>query len=126
MAVNTGNNDKVHSIPHIQNMGFDRDFQVPMVELLVYDPLENAIKRVTTDAMGTYKTNDVTNTAESPYYVGKEEADGSWYIMKVTDTAGAMSMRYASVKNNVSYTNYTNAWTDKATLTYGTYAEAFS
>lgn len=113
----------------ILNSSFDPEFGVSTFELLAFDPLANsgggALKRVTVNALGQYQTNDTSNTELSPYYVGKEDDDGDWFVMKVTTTAGAISIRYASHKNNNSYTTYSTAWTDRTSLTYGTYSGAF-
>jgi hypothetical protein len=69
-----------------------------------------------TSGATTWGTNDI----EDPYY-GQTTADGTWRILKVTDT----SVTYATVSNNGTVTSYTDAWTAKATLTYGRFDEAF-
>lgn len=127
MAINTGNHDKIYSPNHIMNMGFDREFQLPTTQLVQFDPLTNGglggLKRVTTNAMGEYVVNDIEETG-GVTYLGKEDMAGDWFIQKIDETTGT-SIRFATIKNNASITSYTNAWTDRATLTYGTYAEAF-
>ena len=125
MAINDrqGKDLKPYSLTHIFNQGFDQEFQVPVFELLNFDPLTNALKRVTTNAMGEYSTNDVEEVG-AVTYIGKEDPDGGWYVQKIDTTSGT-SIRYASVSNNPSIGSYTAAWTDRTTLTYGTYSEAF-
>lgn len=130
-AVNSEGIKKKYSIEHIFNHGFDERFQIPAFELLSYDPLGQdadgnvvgALKRVTTNAMGDYGTNDIEETG-SITYIGKEDSNGDWYIQKI-DTSTGTTIRYASKANNANIVDYTGAWTDRATLTYGTYAEAF-
>ncbi len=57
----------------------------------------------------------------SPTYVGKTSIDGNWMVQKVTDAL----VSYATVTNNPSVTTYSAAWTDKTTLVYGRFDEAF-
>lgn len=66
-----------------------------------------------------YTTNDIEDGATS--YFGKTNTSGTYLIQKVTDT----SVSYATITNNGGVTSYTDAWTDRATLTYGRYDEAF-
>ena len=54
-------------------------------------------------------------------YYGNTNVSGAWMVKKVTDTL----VSYATVTNNVAVTTYTDAWTNKATLTYGRIDEAF-
>lgn len=127
-AINTGNHDRVHSLEHMFNQSFDREFQIIGTELIGFDPLAGeagALKRVTVNALGEYQVNDMAEVpASSLTYVGKEDPSGNWYIQKIDESSGT-SIRYATVRNNASYTAYSNAWTDRADLTYGTYSEAF-
>jgi len=123
MAINTDGIKKKYSLEHISNMGFDEEFQVPVFELLSYDPVANAMKRVTTNAFGEYGTNDIEETG-SVTYIGKEDPSGDWYIQKI-DTSTGTQIRYATASNNGAVSDYTAAWTDRAGLTYGTYAQAF-
>jgi hypothetical protein len=58
-------------------------------------------------------------------YIGKEDSQAEWYIQKI-DSASGTTIRYASIKNNVSITNYSDAWSNRNLLTYGTYSQAFS
>lgn len=54
-------------------------------------------------------------------YYGRTNADGNWLVQKVTATV----ISYATIVNNLSTTTYSDAWTNRATLTYGRYDEAF-
>ncbi len=54
-------------------------------------------------------------------YYGNTNVSGAWMIKKVTGTL----VSYATVTNNATVTSYTDAWTDRATLTYGRIDEAF-
>ena len=57
-------------------------------------------------------------------YVGIETATGTWTIKKIDETNG-ISIRYATIINNTAVTNYVDAWANRASLTYDTYASAF-
>lgn len=54
-------------------------------------------------------------------YYGNTNVAGAWMVKKVTDTL----VSYATVTNNVAVTTYTDAWTDRAILTFGRIDEAF-
>jgi hypothetical protein len=53
-----------------------------------------------------------------PLYVGKVRADSRW-LMQRYDAGGVMG--YANPSNNPTVSSYTDAWTQRATLTYTTY-----
>ena len=74
--------------------------------------------------LNSYSTNEVSSTVASVTYVGKEKGDGSWCVMKLDETTG-MVITYATVTNNAGVTTYSDAWTNKATLTYNVYSVAF-
>jgi len=89
------------------------------VALYTYDSNTDTLQPFTSSSSSgatTWGTNDI----EDPYY-GQTTADGTWRILKVTDT----SVTYATVSNNGTVTSYTDAWTNKATLTYERFDEAF-
>lgn len=93
--------------------------------ILTYEDVdENQIQAVVihTDLAG-YGTNDVEEASATVTYVGKEKADGTWLLMKIDTTTGTV-IRYASQANNALVTDYASAWAARATLTYGTFAEA--
>lgn len=66
-----------------------------------------------------YSVNDIEDGTTS--YFGKSTSDGTYQIVKVTDT----SVSYATITNNGGVASYTDAWTNRATLTYGRYDQAF-
>lgn len=66
-----------------------------------------------------YSVNDIEDDTTS--YFGKSTSDGTYQILKVTDT----SVSYATITNNGGVATYTDAWTGRAGLTYGRYDEAF-
>lgn len=76
---------------------------------------------VSSDAWGT---NDSDQVDETNSYVGEENLDGSWRIKKVSVSGNVTSTRYATKKNNPSVESYADAWTDRASLTYGYAKEA--
>ena len=57
-------------------------------------------------------------------YLGYEGFDGNWYVKKMDLTSGLVFTN-ATVKNNSDYKNYSSAWTDRATLDYGSLSQAF-
>ena len=114
---------KLYSLDHIFNLSFDKELQVLGVELVGYDPISGALKRVTVNALGEYATNDIEEVGTITY-IGKEDPAGEWFIQKVDQTSGT-SIRYATVKNNPTYTTYSDGWTNRATLTYNTYSGSF-
>lgn len=81
--------------------------------------LENGAIPVTSGGIASYNVNDIEEDTTS--YYGKSNSAGVYVIQKVTDT----SVSYATESNNGSVTSYTDAWTNKATLTYGRFDEAF-
>jgi len=54
-------------------------------------------------------------------YFGSTNVSGAWMLKSVSDTL----VSYATVTNNGTVTSYTDAWTNRATLTYGRIDEAF-
>lgn len=72
----------------------------------------------TPSTLADFSANDLDTT--NGYY-GLTKPDATWLVLYKTDT----SVSYATVTNNVSVTSYTDAWTDKETLTYGRFDEAF-
>ena len=69
-------------------------------------------------------TNNIDETSSTLTYVGKEDADGVWVIMKV-DTSSGTSITYATQKNNPTIDNYSDAWENREDLTYSAYKDAF-
>lgn len=116
-----------YSEQNIANNSYDEDFDVSAFEMLGYDPLaeggQGALKRVTTNALGEYQPNNIAESGTITY-IGYEDADGDWFIKRL-DTASGTEIRFATVNNNVSTTDYSTAWTNRADLTYNTYGTAF-
>lgn len=74
---------------------------------------------ISASTLADFSVNDIEDGTTA--YFGKTKPDGTWLVQKVTDT----SVSYATVSNNGTVTSYTDAWTNKATLTYGRFDEAF-
>lgn len=68
---------------------------------------------------GDYNINDIEDGTTS--YFGYTKSDSTWLIKKVTDTG----VSYANIGNNATNETYTEAWGNRATLTYQRYDEAF-
>lgn len=66
-----------------------------------------------------YSVNDIEEATAS--YFGYTKPNGTWLVKSLTAT----SVAYATVSNNGAVTSYTDAWTARATLTYGRFDEAF-
>lgn len=64
-----------------------------------------------------YQISD-TDSASDPKYYGYLAVDGQWYIMEENTAAG--TYRYVR-----GASDYTTAWTGRASLTYGYYNEMF-
>lgn len=126
MAINDSKHS--HSLDHMFNSSFDKKYQINAFELVAYDPVnadtENALKRVTTNALGEYQMNDKTADA-TVVYVGLEDSTGDWIVQKLDYTSG-LERRFATKLNNPTVTSYADAWAAKdSTLVYGTYGTAF-
>lgn len=76
------------------------------------------------DPLDKYVVHDEDSTvaavADVKYigYVSKTSS-GKYLIVQQTTTSFPYTYRYANVDNNASRTTYTDAWTNRATLTYG-------
>ncbi len=81
--------------------------------------LDNGAIPVTSGGVASYQVNDIEEATTS--YFGFSTTAGDWLVKELTDT----SVAYATVSNNGTVTSYTDAWTDRATLTYGRFDEAF-
>lgn len=71
------------------------------------------------DILASYKISDKDDDA-SPNYFGFTKADGSWYILKETVSAGADTYRYAAGSSS-----YTTNWTNRASLSYDYFYNTF-
>lgn len=72
----------------------------------------------------SYGVNDISPKSGNTTWIGKQDKDARWMVMKIDETTGA-DFGYATTKNNSSVTSYSSAWTNKATLTYNDYEVAF-
>lgn len=72
-----------------------------------------------------FSTNDFEEATGSILYVGKESASGEWWLTKIDTSTSALPIQHATVTNNSSVTSYSDAWTNRATLTYSDYSGAF-
>lgn len=73
-----------------------------------------------------YQTNDIdeTTTANTTYF-GLEDEDGNWCVKRIDESADPITVQYATVANNGAVSNYSDAWSNIATLTYNDYVTAF-
>lgn len=69
--------------------------------------------------LADFSVNDIEEATTS--YFGYTKPDGTWMVKSLTDT----SVGYATVSNNGAVTSYTDAWTNRATLTFGRFDQAF-
>lgn len=66
-----------------------------------------------------YQLNDLEDAATA--YFGLSDKDGKWLLKKFVDAAG--TMRYANESNNPTITDYSTAWTNRATLNYNLFGD---
>ena len=112
------------SINDKRDVAIDSGNRFPVDAKLV-DGSGNAINKDNplSTTLDKYNTNDIIESG-SVTYICKERADGEWMVLKIDSTTNNV-FRYATVLNNSSITTYSDAYTNHATLTYGTYSEAF-
>jgi hypothetical protein len=71
-----------------------------------------------------YVLNHVDNeTIPDTVFLCKESSTGEWHFQRI-ETTGIKVYSYASQKNNPTITNYTDAYNDRTTLSYGLFSEA--
>ncbi len=70
-------------------------------------------------ADNSFQVNDIEEAATS--YFGYTRTNGEYMIKRLTSTA----LTYATITNNPLVLTYSDAWTNRATLTYQRYDEAF-
>jgi len=73
-------------------------------------------------ALASYETNDIEDGA-TYLYLGQSTSSAAWCVKRVNQDG--TGIRYATVTNNGAVTTYSDAWTNRATLTYGRFDEAF-
>ena len=113
------------TVVKIANQSFDETYQVSVVEPVVFNPTTGTLDRMTQPSGDSrFATSDIDEASATVTYIGKMDADGGWMIQKI-DTSSGTAFTYATVLNNTSVTSYADAWTARATLTYGTYSQAF-
>lgn len=81
--------------------------------------LVNSTGSISSDTLASYRISDKDDDA-SPNYYGFVNADGAWYILKETVSAGADTYRYAAGSSD-----YTTNWTNRASLSYGYFYSTF-
>lgn len=80
----------------------------------------------TTDTDTKWGTNHIDDyTTADTTYIGKEKADGTWWIIKIDETGNFPVFTHASVTNNPTLTTYSTAWAARTTATYNIYESAF-
>jgi len=76
---------------------------------------------ISTSAGAVELTQYIFQDMDSPTsvlsYIGKQTNASKWLILKLDETAGIL-LRYANVSNNATQTNYTDAWANRASLTF--------
>lgn len=77
-----------------------------------------------TEFLDKFQTNEIEEASATITYIGAENKAGTWYIKKIDTTSGTV-FSHATQANNGGTTTYTTAWTNRASLTYGDYSEAF-
>ncbi len=114
------------------NWSFDEEYKVLATELLA--EYSGTLQRLQTDASGNLK---VTSTGSSSggkatdayaisneedtgtyEYYGFEDADGNWYILRITSATGIYLYAAGS-------SAYSTAWTNRASQTYASYGSTF-
>jgi len=74
---------------------------------------ENDVTRQRVSILDEWFFTDVLTDGDTDY-IGYMKYDGTWMIKKYTN----ISCRIANINNNQSTTDYDNAWSDPAALTY--------
>lgn len=90
-------------------------------KVIVLDASGNQV----TDFGTRFGTNHIDEADASTTYIGKEDSEGTWLIQKISVSGTVTAYTFATITNNESVTSYNDAWTDRATLIYGTYSSAF-
>jgi hypothetical protein len=113
--------------PEVEKLEHDDASQAKRVMLYGWDANTLTPVKLNVDQSGAMRVEswelmDVEEAAPITY-IGKEKEDGSWIVQKIDTTSDTVS-RWAGVSNNPTLTGYTQAWTDRASLTYGLRSEA--
>ena len=102
---------------HIFNQSFDDTTQTIVMQQVHQNGA--SLEFVSPDPLASYKISDKDDDA-SPNYFGFTKADGSWYILKETVSAGADTYRYAAGSSS-----YTTNWTNRASLSFDHFYNVF-
>ena len=86
MAVNKKTEVKPYSETHIANMGFDAEFQVPVVEGLGYDGVN--LQRLNANNMSLKITEGSSVTYIAKAAPGTAQSEAKWQAMKMDETSG--------------------------------------
>lgn len=108
------------------------EFPLPAAQVATLTPpaaitgfaTETTLSAINGKLAAEFEVNEIENASATITYVGAETAAGVWWIRKMDSTSGS-AIGHATEVNNATYTTYTDAWTNRATLTYGLYSEAF-
>lgn len=87
--------------------------------------LVNKLRQLSTVNEDRWGMNDTAKVNKTTY-TGEQDVDGNWIVRKITKVTGGVLMRYATIKNNPSITDYETAWGGRADLDYGLYQDAFT
>lgn len=66
-----------------------------------------------------YKTNDLDTEGDTQYIGQAIPGSDIWMVIRVVTTGSDLTVTYANVSNNASYTMYATAWAARASLSYG-------
>jgi hypothetical protein len=114
-------------IQDIENRGANKRFDgFPMVQIVAYDSVNDCLRGITLDGLAHFATNDIDKASSTVLYEGLTDSSGTWQIVKTETTGDVTSLRFATTVNNPATTDYATAWTNRATLEYDYYFEAFS
>jgi hypothetical protein len=91
--------------------------------MFIADKTRPVIERIADQE--SFGINDIDDATEAGVrYIGREDRDGKWAIQKFTETTMTV-IRYATEHNNKAYSTYSSAWTDRTSLTYELFSQAF-
>lgn len=113
------------SSPTIIGLKDSADAQIDPATKQKQDEMITAINGIS--GVSTFKTNDLDEgvTTANVTYVGQETASGDWYIIELDESVAPSTIQHATNTNNGAVATYSDAWTNRATLTYGDYNDAF-
>jgi hypothetical protein len=99
-------------------MAYDTEFTPQTVLNRAYS---DDSKSISTNS--SFKTNYIDNyTTTNVVYICQENSEGTWLTMKIDQTGNFPVLTYATIKNNPTMTNFTDAYTNRTTLNYNLYS----